>query len=219
MAAGVELRTGVRVGSVESDELMTDYIVAGLQARGDGVLDTGVTRTHEGRNSPGVRGALTTTFLNLEPNLLSSRKPVVAPAVGASGHVCDDGTNVRVGPQGPLESDGRSGGSRGVERSRGRSDDASGAVSAALKINRVEVLDGAVAGDGSGNTLGRRVHVRVHVRLVEGVALATNGGGIDVAVGGDHGRGEQDGHDGLHDGEDLSGKRREGKRRMLPTPG
>lgn len=39
VASGVELGTGVCVGSVESNGLVADEVVAGREALGDGVLD------------------------------------------------------------------------------------------------------------------------------------------------------------------------------------
>jgi hypothetical protein len=67
MATGVELSTGVLVRGMQRKDLVTDEVVAGGNALGDGVLDTTASLL-DGVGTPHVGGTGATLFLNLEPD-------------------------------------------------------------------------------------------------------------------------------------------------------
>lgn len=199
VASRVELGAGVGVGGVEGDDLVADEVLAGGKALGDGVLDARVAGGHEGGGTPGVGGALTATLLNLEPDLVGVGGEGGAVITGALGHVGDGRANVRLGPESPVEGDLVTSLGLSDELGGGGTLDTTGGVATALEVDAGQVLDGAVALDGTGDTLGGRARVRVLVGLVEGVVRAADETIRDVTVGSHQGCGSKKGGDsGLH---------------------
>lgn len=87
-------------------------------------------------------------------HLRSAGLPCLTTSIGASRHVGDHGTDVRVGPESPSQGDGRSRSSSSVQGRGCRTRDAAGCVSSALDIDQVNALDGAVALDRARDSLG-----------------------------------------------------------------
>jgi hypothetical protein len=85
-----------------------------------------------------------------------------------------------------------------VQSSRFAALDTASSVAVALEIDGGNVLNGTVAGDGTGNALGDRVLVWVGVGVVELVCVASDGRGLDIAVGGYHGGGGEEGEKKVH---------------------
>jgi len=80
-------------------------------------------------------------------DIRSAGGPVLAAGVGAARHVGDERADVGVGPEGPAQGHVGAGSSGGVERG-------GGGTGIALHVDRCGVLDGAVAGDGAGDSGG-----------------------------------------------------------------
>ncbi|GKT52693.1 hypothetical protein ColTof4_14279 [Colletotrichum tofieldiae] len=199
VAAGVELSAGVGVGGVEGDDLVADEVLAGGNALGDGVLDTRVASLHERGGTPVVGGALAALLLNLEPDSVGARLPRGAVVAGALGHVGDGRADVGLGPEGPVKGDLLAGGSLSNELGGLGALNTTGGVATALKVDAGDVLDGAVALDGTRDAVGGGVHVRVLVGLVERVVLTADQTIVDDTVSSHQGCGSKKGGDsGLH---------------------
>lgn len=84
MATGVELSTRVGPSSMEGNDLVADKVVAGTNARGNGVLVSGGA-LHERGGSPVVGGALTATLLDFEPDGPFERLAFILTTFGQRG--------------------------------------------------------------------------------------------------------------------------------------
>lgn len=149
MAPGVELSTRIAVSGVQGDDLVAHEVVSGLDARGNRVRGAGIAADHQRGIAPDAGGSRAARLRNLEPDGRRSGQVVLTASVRASRHVRDDWAHVRVGPECPVECDGRSSGDGGVERCGLAAGDATGCVSVALQVNQGDVLDGSIAGDGT----------------------------------------------------------------------
>jgi hypothetical protein len=85
-----------------------------------------------------------------------------------------------------------------VQSSRFAALNTASSVAVALKIDGGNVLNRAVAGNGTRDALGGRAHVWVGVGVVELVCVASNGRLLDVAVASYHGGGGEEGEKKMH---------------------
>lgn len=72
MTAGIELSSRIGITGVQSDNLVTDEVVAGLQARRDFVRVSGITRGHERCVAPGGACTDAANLIDLEPDSSSA---------------------------------------------------------------------------------------------------------------------------------------------------
>lgn len=163
---------------------MSHQVVSGLQAGRDRINISAVAGRHQGRVCPGTAGAVTPPLGNLEPHrvgvghvVLAACHITLAPLafvlvcrclpyttekgswevhtrVRASRHVRDDGSDMAIRPERPVQRDGGAGGGVGVKLGWRGPDDSAVGPAAALKVLVGHVRNGAVALDGTRNPVG-----------------------------------------------------------------
>lgn len=163
MASWVELRSGVGVSGVQCNDLVADEVVTGLEAGWDRVLISSVASCHQPRVTPDVARAVTAILGDLEPNSIIAWHVVGAASAGASSHVSDGGTDVRLGPQGPVKGHSGAGGGGRVQSRRRRTDNATISVTTTLEIVVRHVGDRTVALDGTRDSVGLLTTVSNHI--------------------------------------------------------
>lgn len=129
MAPRVELGAGIRVRGVQGDDLVAHEVVARRNALRD-CVGHHAAGFHQRCRAPGVGRAGAACLLDFEPHGAvrvsgcvgegERDGPAVghvgvAARVGAFGHVCHGGTDVGVGPEGPVKVDLGAGSDFGVE--------------------------------------------------------------------------------------------------------